>query len=64
MMFVMYSKFKNPTFAFQVSDQEYWQMHMNNLFLGNVHLNYYGIDGVLSVLKNTFRVLGLEQIPK
>ena len=61
MMFVMYSKFKNPTFAFQVSDQEYWQMHMNNLFLGNVHLNYYGIDGVLSVLKNTFRVLSLEQ---
>ena len=65
MMFIMCSKVKDPIFAFQISyNREYWQMHMNNLFLGNVNLDYYGIDGVFSVLKNTFRVLSLEQMPQ
>ena len=65
MMFIMCSKVKDPIFAFQISyNREYWQMHMNNLFLGNVNLDYDGIDGVFSVLKNTFRVLSLEQMPQ
>jgi len=34
MMFIMFSKVKDPTFVFRISDdQEYWQMHVNNLFL-------------------------------
>ena len=65
MMFIMFSKVKDPTFVFRISDdQEYWQMHVNNLFLGNVNLDYCGIDGVFSVLKNTFRVLSLERMPQ
>lgn len=63
MMFIMYGKSKDPFFAFQISDQEYWQMYMNSLFLENGDLNYYGIDGVLSVLKDTFRLLSLKQMP-
>lgn len=65
MMFIMFSKVKDPTFVFRISDdQEYWQMHVNNLFLRNVNLDYRGIDGVFSVLKNTFRVLSLERMPQ
>ena len=65
MMFIMFSKVKDPTFVFRISDdQEYWQMHVNNLFLRNVNLDYCGIDGVFSVLKNTFRVLSLERMPQ
>ena len=65
MMFIMFSKVKDPTFVFRISDdQEYWQMHVNNLFLRNVNLDYCGIDGVFSVLKNTFRVLSFEQTPQ
>lgn len=64
MMFIMYGKGKDPIFAFQISDQEYWRMHMNSLFLENGDLNYYGIDGVLSVLKDTFRLLSLKQMPQ
>lgn len=67
-MFIKYSKAKDPTFSFQEfdqeSDQDYWQMHINNLFLGNVHLNYYGMVGVLTVLKDTFRLLSLKQMPQ
>ena len=64
-MFIMFSKVKDPTFVFRISDdQEYWQMHVNNLFLRNVNLDYCGIDGVFSVLKNTFRVLSLERMPQ
>ena len=64
MMFIMYGKGKDPIFAFQISDQGYWRMHMNSLFLENGDLNYYGIDGVLSVLKDTFRLLSLKQMPQ
>ena len=65
MMFIMFSKVKDPTFVFRISDDhEYWQMHVNNLFLRNVNLDYCGIDGVFSVLKNTFRVLSFEQTPQ
>lgn len=67
-MFIKYSKAKDPTFSLQEFDQEfdpyYWQMHINNLFLGNVHLNYYGMVGVLTVLKDTFRLLSLKQMPQ
>ena len=65
MMFIMFSKVKDPTFVFRISDdQEYWQMHVNNLFLRNVNLDYCGIDGVFSVLKNTFQVLSFEKMPQ
>ena len=64
MMFIMYGKGKDLIFAFQISDQEYWRMHMNSLFLENGDLNYYGIDGVLTVLKDTFRLLSLKQMPQ
>ena len=45
-------------------DRESWQERINKDFLDNKNICPYGMDGVLDILKDTFRVLSLEQTPQ
>ena len=59
-MLITYSRFGDATFQ----HEEYWEEHMNEAFLQNPKIYPQGIDGVFSILKDTFRVLSLEQTPQ
>ena len=45
-------------------DRESWQELINKDFLDNKNICPYGMDEVLDILKDTFRVLSLEQTPQ
>ena len=58
-MLIRYSKIKDSHF---VSDEnDYWETQIKNIVFDNISFRSSPIDGVLSVLKETFRVLSLEQ---
>jgi hypothetical protein len=64
-MLITYSRFGDTNFTFVTSQhKEYWAKHINEDFLQNPEIYPQGIDGVLSILKDTFRVLSLEQTPQ
>ena len=64
-MLIMYSNIKDASFAFLTPQhKEYWVKHINETFLENPYILPCGINGVLSILKNTFQVLSLEQTPQ
>ncbi|QCL71479.1 P-loop NTPase fold protein [Neisseria subflava] len=61
-MLIMYSNIKDTSFTFVIPQhQEYWEKHINEVFFENPYIFPRGIDGVLSIMKETFRVLSLEQ---
>ena len=61
---ITYSRFRDASFTFATfQHEEYWEEHMNKAFLKNPEIYPQGIDGVFSILKDTFRVLSLEQTP-
>ena len=59
-MLITYSRFGDATFQ----HEEYWEQHINKAFLKNREIYLQGIDGVFSILKDTFRILSLEQTPQ
>ena len=62
---ITYSRFGDASFTFATfQHEEYWEEHMNKAFLKNPEIYPQGIDGVFSILKDTFRVLSLEQTPQ
>ena len=64
MMLILYG---TANIHFDVStlhDRRSWQERINKDFLDNENIYPYGIDGVLTILKDTFRVLSLEQTPQ
>ena len=64
-MLITYSRFGDASFTFATfQHEEYWEEHMNEAFLKNPKIYPQGIDGVLSILKETFQVLSLEQTPQ
>ena len=64
-MLIMYSNIKDTSFTFVTPQhKEYWAKHINENFLQNPEIYPQGIDGILSILKDTFRVLSLEQTPQ
>ena len=64
-MLIMYSNIKDTSFTFVTPQhEEYWVKHINETFLENPCIFPPGMAGVLSILKETFRVLSLEQTPQ
>ena len=66
-MLILHSKIEDPLLAsLNAHDKGYWEKEINECFFGNPSFGHYydGIDGVLSVLKNTFQVLSFEQAPQ
>lgn len=66
-MLILHSKIEDPHLAsLNAHDKGYWEKEINECFFGNPSFGHYynGIDGVLSVLKNTFQVLSFEQAPQ
>ena len=64
MMLILYG---TANIHFDVStlhDRRSWQERINKDFLDNENIYPHGIDGVLTILKDTFRVLSLEQTPQ
>ena len=64
MMLILYG---TANIHFDVStlhDRRSWQERINKDFLDNKNICPYGMDGVLDILKDTFRVLSLEQTPQ
>ena len=64
MMLILYG---TANIHFDVStlhDRRSWQEQINKDFLDNENIYPYRIDGVLTILKDTFRVLSLEQTPQ
>ena len=64
MMLILYG---TANIHFDVStlhDRRSWQERINKDFLDNENIYPYRIDGVLTILKDTFRVLSLEQTPQ
>ena len=64
-MLITFNDIKDTSFKF-VTDQhtEYWTKHINETFLKNPYIFPPGINGVLSILKETFQVLSFEQTPQ
>lgn len=64
-MLIMYSNIKDTSFTFVTPQhEEYWVKHINETFLENPCIFPPGMAGVLSILKETFQVLSLEQTPQ
>lgn len=66
-MLILHSKIEDSHLAsLNAHDKVYWEKEINECFFGNPSFGHYydGIDGVLSVLKNTFQVLSFEQAPQ
>ena len=64
MMLILYG---TANIHFDVStlhDRRSWQERINKDFLDNENIYPYEMDGVLTILKDTFRVLSLEQTPQ
>ena len=64
MMLIMYSKIEDKRFIFQEFYGSDLDNQINGDFLQNPEIYPQGIDGVFSILKDTFRVLSLEQTPQ
>jgi hypothetical protein len=64
-MLITFNDIKDTSFKF-VTDQhtEYWTKHINETFLKNPYIFPPGINGVLSILKETFQVLSFEKMPQ
>ena len=64
-MLIKHSKIEDARFQ-EWENREYWQTYMDVNFLKNKYIisQKKGIYGVLSILKDTFRVLSLEQTPQ
>ena len=63
-MLIMYSKIKDKRFIFQEFYGTYLEEKIDEDFLQNPEIYPQGIDGVFSILKETFQVLSLEQTPQ
>ena len=68
MMLIKYSKIEDARFQ-KWENKGYWQTYIDDHFLKNKYIvsqkrGKRGIDGVFSILKDTFRVLSLEQTPQ
>ena len=64
-MLIMYSNSRDASFTFSESQQqEIWERYINENFLENPYISPPGIAGILSILKETFQVLSLEQTPQ
>ena len=63
-MLIMYSKIEDKRFIFQEFYGSDLDIQINEAFLKNPEIYPQGIDGVFSILKDTFRVLSLEQTPQ
>lgn len=61
-MLIMYSNIKDTSFTFVTPQhKEYWAKHINETFLENPCIFPPGMAGILSILRETFQVLSLEQ---
>ena len=64
-MLITFNDIKDTSFEFVTHQhEEYWTKHINETFLKNPYIFPPGINGVLSILKETFRVLSFEQTPQ
>lgn len=64
-MLIMYGNIKDTSFTFVTpKHKEYWAKHINETFLENPYIFPPGINGVLSILKETFQVLSFEKMPQ
>ena len=64
-MLMNYSITEDPHFkTYEFSNWHNWMNQINEAFLKNPEIYPQGIDGVLSILKDTFQVLSLEQTPQ
>ena len=63
-MLITFNDIKDTSFTFVTPQhQEYWDKHINETFLKNPYIFPTGMNGVLSILKETFQVLSFEQTP-
>ena len=53
-------RFEYPEFPYESS----WQKYINDVFFEDKNISPRRIDGLFSILKDTFRVLSLEQTPQ
>ncbi len=64
-MLITFNDIKDTSFEFVTSEhKEYWAKHINETFLKNPYIFPPGINGVLSILKETFQVLSFEKMPQ
>ena len=64
-MLIIYSNSRDESFTFiESQQQEIWERYINGNFLENPYISPPGIAGILSILKETFQVLSLEQTPQ
>lgn len=64
-MLIMYGNIKDTSFTFVTPQhKEYWAKHINETFLENPCIFPPGMAGILSILRETFQVLSLEQTPQ
>ena len=64
-MLITFNDIKDTSFAFVTHQhQEYWDKHINETFLKNPYIFPTGMNGVLSILKETFQVLSFEKMPQ
>ena len=64
-MLIMYSNSRDTNFIFTTPQhEEYWKEQVNETFLKNPCISPTGIARVFSILKDTFRILSLEQTPQ
>ena len=63
-MLITHSSFQDGSFTFNTfQDKEYWQDYVD-VFFQDPNIFPQKMDGVLFILKDTFRVLSLEQTPQ
>ena len=61
---ITHGNFHNGSFTFNTfQDKEYWQKYVD-VFFQDPNIFPHKIDGVLFILKETFRILSLEQTPQ
>lgn len=64
-MLITFNDIKDTSFTFVTPQhQEYWDKHINETFLKNPYIFPTGMNGVLSILKETFQVLSFEKMPQ
>ena len=64
MMLILYGAANIHFDVSTLHDRSSWQERINKDFLDNENICAYGMDGVLDILEDTFRVLSLEQTPQ
>ena len=64
-MLITFNDIKDTSFEFVTHQhKEYWAQHINETFLENPCIFPPGMAGILSILRETFQVLSLEQTPQ